>query len=335
MVVVLAIALYDKLSLIESFGKKLSGWLVNFFSVVNIIFIVLGVIIFFYILNKIYISLTNKKMKKERRSSSISFHKEKVKQLMRKYLNNKIKIEDYIEELGEALDDLPGFSELSSEGALLSSELTKSEETVIESEHENKVLRLRREKESLEKEIRLKKEYDREDILGSLNLSKTVFCKRELDKKEIIALLDEGYRQVNEYDVLEKRVIPVLVKRVGNHSVAHVFLVWSVKRLIESFGIEDVKECLTVDADLIFKFNKKKYAIEVELGSLLGKKEQLKNKIKDLNEKYPERWTFVVSHRDLLKKYKKFGVSCSRANVGEKLSKMLKIAHPSSAGVKR
>ena len=90
-------------------------------------------------------------------------------------------------------------------------------------------------------------------------------------------------------------------------------------------GVKNIQEHLTRDADLTFEFNSKKYAIEVETGNLIYKKEQLKEKLQYLNRKYSKkRWVFVVSNRDLLKKYKKYGLSTTRRGVLKTLQEMLR-----------
>lgn len=188
----------------------------------------------------------------------------------------------------------------------------------------------REEREKIREELERKRneEYDKQEILRRLDKMGAVYQKKDLTKKEIKVLVENEFRQVNEYDLIEKKRIPVLVKPFHHHSIAHTFLVWSARRLIESFGIEDVREYFTVDADLVFSWKGEEYAIEVECGSLIGKKNQLKEKVGNLNKKYPERWMFIVSHRDLLKKYKKFGKTVTRSKAKEKLKKMLKSAHP-------
>jgi F0F1-type ATP synthase membrane subunit b/b' len=201
----------------------------------------------------------------------------------------------------------------------------KSQEKLAKEYKEN-----REEREEKRREIEMKQneEWDKQEILRRLDKMGAVYLKEDLTKKEIKVLVENDFRQVNEYDLIEKKRIPVFVKPFHHHSIAHTFLVWSARRLIESFGIEDVREYFTVDADLVFSWKGEEYAIEVECGSLIGKKNQLKEKVGNLNKKYPGRWMFIVSHRDLLKKYKKFGKTVTRSKVREKLKKMLKSAHP-------
>jgi hypothetical protein len=155
-----------------------------------------------------------------------------------------------------------------------------------------------------------------------------VFKKENLSKKEFQALIEDGFKQVNEFCVLEKKRISVLVKPFGNHTISHEFLVWSAKRLLKKTeGIRKIEEHLTRDADLTFEFNRKEFALEIEKGELLRKHQQLKEKIDYLNENYPNRWMIIVSNRDFFTKYKKFGFTSTRKQLSENLPKLLKNAH--------
>ena len=177
------------------------------------------------------------------------------------------------------------------------------------------------------KKLRQKKHQEIADLKQKLNLEKNrVFEKIDLDPKEIEVLLKEGYKQVNEYCVTKRKIITILIKPILNHSIAHTFLVWSTRKLLEKYEkIEDIFEHETRDADLTFVFEGKTFAIEIETGSLLRKKKQLEEKIKYLNRKYGKSWMIVVSKRDLVRKYSKFGICTQRKGVCEKFEKMLKI----------
>ncbi len=329
----MGIFLYKNLSIIESFEAKLTSGLKEFFSIFNIALVVIGIFIFFYTLNKIYNFFKDKIQEKKNRNSTIFWCEMDLKELMKKYGNNEIGLEKYVDRLKNFLKTFPDYFELGGVKALASAELIKAEKRSIEEEHENKIFSLNYEKEELEREIRRKKFFEKEEILKNFDLTKQVFMLKDLVKKEIDALIENGFIQVNEYDVFERKRIPILIKPFHHHSIAHTFLVWSVRRLVESFGVEDIGEFLTVDADVVFEFDGKKYAVEIECGSLLGKKNQLSAKLKDLNKKYPKRWLFLVSHRDLFSKYRRFGPTSTRAELDKKLRKMLKMPHPQKVDV--
>ena len=183
------------------------------------------------------------------------------------------------------------------------------------------VKQLRKEKEELER----KDDSKRASVEYDLELDKNpVFDKSKLTKTEIEVLLKRGYTQTNEYCVAKRGIITILIKPILNHSVAHTFLVWSTRQLLEEYGvIENIKEHKTRDADLTFEVDEKIFAIEIETGSLLRKKKQLDKRIIYLNKKYGKRWMIVVSNRNLVKKYKRFGMCIQRKQVLKKLEKII------------
>ena len=88
---------------------------------------------------------------------------------------------------------------------------------------------------------------------------------------------------------------------------------------------EKVNNILSIDADITFKFNNKKYALEIERGDLLRKDKQAQEKVAELTRKYRKRWMFIVSNKNFLSGYQKLGFSTQRRWVSENLKKLLKI----------
>lgn len=188
---------------------------------------------------------------------------------------------------------------------------------------------LTRENEELEEENRIKSSRD-EANLGTVRYllrayEIPVFKKEKLNRNQIKALEEDGFEQVNEYSLVEQKFIRVLIKRRANQSPTHTFLVWDAMRLLKKIkGASNIWEHETVDADVTFKFNNRKYALEIEKGTLLGKKKQTQDKIDYMNKKYRKRWMFIVSNKNLLSKYKKLGFTTTRKRVSEDLDILLK-----------
>ncbi|MFH1802518.1 MAG: hypothetical protein ABH864_03630 [archaeon] len=267
---------------------------------------------------------------------------QEIKERNRKIEEERKKVKEFLEldlrklgheELKLKLDEFSGKNFLR-KYPKLKSKIKESKEYLFELRHGEELNRLIDEKNSIKEEInklvlekeKLKRTKDQQKIFlkNKLNLyENSVFDKAELSEEEIGVLLEEGFKQVNEYCVAKKRVITVLIKPILNHSVAHTFLVWSVGQLLEEYDmIERIVEHETRDADLTFEIEGKEFAIEIETGTLLRKKKQFEEKIKFLNETYKNRWMIVVSKRDLVKKYKKFGMCTQRRWMREKLEKM-------------
>jgi hypothetical protein len=161
--------------------------------------------------------------------------------------------------------------------------------------------------------------------LYNLKEKGNIIKKEDLTQEEIEILLKNGYKQVNEYCVYEQKIITVLVKPVINHLPSHTFLVWSVTRLLKDFDVKNLKTHDTREADITFTYKHQCYAIEIETGNLLTQRKQLEEKVKYLNRRYPKKWFFAVSNKNLQPKYRKYGIATQRVRVEKFLKKMLKI----------
>ncbi len=181
-----------------------------------------------------------------------------------------------------------------------------------------------------EKEMTQTEEERKEDLKGEMNLEENkVFEESDLTDEKANFLLEEGYEQTNQYSIMEEGNISVYIKPVLNHSKSHMFLVYELKQILEHwYEAENIEEHLTKDADLTFKYNKKIYALEVETGTLLKKKDQARDKVEYLNRKYQNRWMFIVTNRNQVAKYKKLGIVSERKQVTKNLDKMLKLRTP-------
>ena len=81
---------------------------------------------------------------------------------------------------------------------------------------------------------------------------------------------------------------------------------------MEILELKNIEEHFTKDADVTFKHKNKYYAIEIETGTLLKNPRQLAEKVQYLNIKYKDRWMFLVTNKNLLSKYKKYGLTTQR-----------------------
>lgn len=274
---------------------------------------------------------------RKNREGRISHHYWEITELLKKFNFNDEELKDYIKSVKKELNESYSYSELGNERNRLEMRLLDCEKNLIKREQRKELDYIEARKRQVEKEIeeleRQKREkfYQEEErkemILFQLKVEDNLVFKRErLNKKEVSVLLENGYSQVNEFCVYEKKRISVLVKPELRHTANHTFLIWSAKRLLKKTkGVSKIRETLTRDADIIFEFNGKNYALEIETGNLLRKHEQLKEKIAYMNKKYPSRWMFIVSNRDFLTKFRKFGHTTERKGVWENLAKMLQI----------
>jgi len=297
--------------------------------------IVAVVAIFYYnyrIHKKIFDILDRMEMKRDR----ISREKCTIREFLKKDLTYMSS-----EELSKLINTIDGryFLKESTSGQEdnIQAHLEKAKRALELQNYEKRINTLEYKKGALEQEIKdieeqkyeesLNEEVKQRRIKTSLDIYKNhVYPISSLNTEQRTILKEEGYKQINEYDITEKKIITALVNPPMEHSKTHTFLVWSTKKYLKTIeNIEKIQEHETRDADITFKYVNRIYAIEIETGNLLKKQKQLTEKINYLNKKYPKRWFFIVSNRNLQTQYKKYGISTQRNRVSEIIQKILKI----------
>jgi len=201
--------------------------------------------------------------------------------------------------------------------------------------HEEELRRYNYKKENMESEISKlrnkrfeeeEKSSNKQEIISErLNIEEnSIYESENLSLQEIEVLKKEGFKEVCEYDPIYEENTKFLVKQILNHSPTHTFLVARIGELLNQYGdITKVYFHNTKDADITFEVNYKIYAFEIEKGSLLTKKKSLKNKVSLLNNKYGKNWYFIVTNRNLAKKYRKYGKVTSRMGVCKIIEKLI------------
>ncbi len=194
-----------------------------------------------------------------------------------------------------------------------------SEIKIIASPKEHKIITTNAdERIELEKQEKV----NHPDVNIRIDSDKRFFKKKELSQEEIKYLLSKGYKISEHKSLNSKRKEEFLLKPRFNESINHLFVTYDLANFLEKNGIV-VQKFVTKKPDLVFDFNGKKYAIEIETGSVLSKIKNLEEKVKLLNKNYDE-WFFVVTNRNKVKKYKKFGKAIDVRYLSLKLEKLLK-----------
>jgi hypothetical protein len=127
-------------------------------------------------------------------------------------------------------------------------------------------------------------------------------------------LIKRGYSLTRHYDLNMKEGV-YLTKNQKTESPQHTFLVWAILKYLkeQNFPVWNYK---TIKPDIIFEVKNRKIAIEVETGkNLRNNRRQFLEKVCLLYENFGYNWFFVVTNRDLVKKYKKYGRTFTRKNV--------------------
>jgi len=166
-----------------------------------------------------------------------------------------------------------------------------------------------------------KKKEPQKKVNIRIDSNKRFFHKKDLKKDEIKFLLDEGYKIKKYKNLLTDKMEDFLLQPRHNESLTHLFMTHNISEFLNKNGIE-TQLYTTKKPDVVFEINGKKYAIEIETGSVLSKVSRMKEKLEVLNE-YDE-WFFVVTDKTKVAKYKRFGDSICVRYVKSRLNKLLK-----------
>jgi len=169
-----------------------------------------------------------------------------------------------------------------------------------------------------------KRQESPKEVEIKIDVDKRYFRKSKLSKDAINLLLDEGY-QIKKYkSLLTDKMETFLLQPRHNESLMHLFMTHNISEFLEKNGIE-TELYTTKKPDIVFEIGGKKYAIEIETGSMLTRKKALEERVVYLNEEYDE-WFFVITNRNKVKKYKKLGDTVDVRYAKLRLNKLLKLA---------
>lgn len=156
-----------------------------------------------------------------------------------------------------------------------------------------------------------------------VNENKRYFHKKNISKDEVNYLLNKDY-QIKKYkNILNSRMENFVLQPRFNESFTHLYLVHNISEFLEKNGIE-TELYITKKPDIVFNIKNKRYAIEVETGSIFSKISRMKEKLEVLKD-YDE-WFFVVTDRNKVRKYKKYGNAVDKRYVKSRLDKLVKMA---------
>jgi len=153
--------------------------------------------------------------------------------------------------------------------------------------------------------------------------NKRYFHKKNISKDEVKYLLNKDY-QIKKYkNILNSRMENFVLQPRFNESFTHLFLVHNISEFLEKNGIE-TELFITKKPDIVFNIKNKRYAIEVETGSIFSKISRMKEKLEVLKDY--DKWFFVVTDRNKVRKYKKYGDSVDKRYIKSRLDKLVKMA---------
>ena len=140
------------------------------------------------------------------------------------------------------------------------------------------------------------------------------------DKTHLVSRYDYKLKKFkNIYNKTER----YLLKPIGNESLQHCFLTNEIYYYLKKLT-NQVQIFHSAKPDIVFQTKDNNiYAIEVETGkSYKNAIKKLKQKVKLLKQEYKDNWFFVVTNRNLVKKYKKLGITYEKRNIIKKIGEL-------------
>ncbi|MBU0470573.1 MAG: ATP-binding protein [Nanoarchaeota archaeon] len=195
-----------------------------------------------------------------------------------------------------------------------------SEIKIIASPEEHEVITTNAD-ERLAKEREKANEVVTEYEKPTVDYGKGWFRKKDLKKEEVEELLKHGYVLSQQIGLYGGRQEEYLLKPRYNESEEHFFVIKIIEEYIRKYT-EKIELLVSSNADIIFEYDNKKVAIEVETGAKLRKNNpRIENKVKLLNKNYGKDWFFVVTDWNVKEKYQKYGETFVRKEIPAILKK--------------
>jgi hypothetical protein len=136
-------------------------------------------------------------------------------------------------------------------------------------------------------------------------------------------LISKKYQVIERASITSKKVEKYLVKPRYNESIGHCFLVYDIANYLEN-KVDNLEIFVANKPDIVFKMNDKKIALEIETGKLLkNNRKQFENKIELLKKNY-DTWFIVVTDRNLVTKYSRYGETIDKRYIVSKLDSIIK-----------
>jgi len=170
----------------------------------------------------------------------------------------------------------------------------------------------------------MQEEQEKQSVTIDLDERKGCFRFNELNRDERSYLYHEGFKRTLQFDLFGCKDY-WLIKLGLKESAEHFLLVKLITAYITRYFGFPVWNYKTKMPDIIFEFKNRKVAIEVETGkNLRSNRRQFLEKVEWLNKNFGDNWFFVVTNRDLVKKYKKYGRTFTRKNAMKNMERYVK-----------
>jgi conjugal transfer ATP-binding protein TraC len=157
----------------------------------------------------------------------------------------------------------------------------------------------------------------------NIDLNRRFFRYSELSKEEIKFLIDDDYKIIKHKSLVSGKRETFLIKPRHKESETHIFATHDLSDYLISKGFKP-KLYASKKPDIVFKKRGKLCALEIETGTVLEKApNQLREKVEMLNKNY-DSWFFVVTNRNKVSKYRKYGPTLDFKYIRRQIDKFLK-----------
>jgi hypothetical protein len=159
-------------------------------------------------------------------------------------------------------------------------------------------------------------------VKNTIVSGKKAYRIEELSELDRGILLKDGFTRVEQTNIDGKKQTYIVFEDKFE-SPRHII---SVKEIVDYLKLftKEITTYKTAMPDIVFEANKKKYAIEVETGTIIRDKKKMQNKIELLKERFEDNWFFFVTNRNLEKKYSKLGETSTKRNIKFKIRQIFK-----------
>jgi len=150
-----------------------------------------------------------------------------------------------------------------------------------------------------------------------------VFRWKDVDSSKKWDLEHSGYYYISKKG-LDGKEQSYYFKPFFHESARHGILVFEIAECLKKYT-NKIKVYGAVRPDIIFEIDGKEWAFEIETGLNLKKhKKIVLKKVENLKENYGRRWFFVVTNRNCLKSYQRYGKTLTKRNVVGKINKIMR-----------
>ena len=156
-----------------------------------------------------------------------------------------------------------------------------------------------------------------------VDLRKDFYKRKNLNKYEIEYLVTQEYKEFKYRSICTGKVENYLLRPRFNESLNHMIVIYDLHEYLKKKKIVSEKYTTRMP-DIVLYFGKKKIAIEVETGTVIKNMKKFNEKLRLLKENYGCDFYFIVTNRNLIKKYRKYGKVIDPRYIKGQIDKIIK-----------